>query len=162
MWETKEILEEFCTFFIAGTETTANLTLMIVNYLALNPRVEQKAREEVRQHIQTDEDITWENLKKMEYLGNIQKEAVRMYGPVNWLLPREAINDVYLNGVPIKKGTQLSLNFFGSHYNPKYFPEPEVFKPERWEKESSDFPTYVSGGFSGGARTCIGKHLALL
>ena len=50
----------------------------------------------------------------------------------------------------------------GSHYNPKYFNEPLIFKPERWEKQHDDLPPFVHMGFSGGPRTCIGKHLALL
>ena len=51
----------------------------------------------------------------------------------------------------------------GAHYNKKYFGEDaDVFRPERWEKECDEIPSFAIGGFSAGARTCIGKHLALL
>lgn len=37
-----------------------------------------------------------------------------------------------------------------------------VFRPERWESETNSLPPFAFGGFSAGARTCIGKHLAML
>ena len=98
----------------------------------------------------------------MKYFDYVQKEVVRYYGNVNWLITRETAEDNYLNGIPMKKGTVMSLNWFGNHFNPKYFKDPMEFRPERWESECSNLPPYVMGGFSGGARTCIGKNLALL
>ena len=49
-----------------------------------------------------------------------------------------------------------------NHYNTKYFPDPGVFRPERWEQECDSLPAFVLGGFSSGARSCIGKTLAIL
>ena len=50
----------------------------------------------------------------------------------------------------------------GNHHSEKYFKDPKVFRPERWEKECNEIPPFVCGGFSAGARSCIGKHLAML
>lgn len=50
----------------------------------------------------------------------------------------------------------------GSHYNPKYFKDPEEFRPERWENECDNIHPYAFLGFSAGPRSCIGKQLALL
>ena len=49
-----------------------------------------------------------------------------------------------------------------NHYSEKYFKDPKVFRPERWLNECDDLPQFVLGGFGGGTRTCIGKHLAML
>jgi cytochrome P450 len=46
--------------------------------------------------------------------------------------------------------------------NEKYFKNPNVFRPERWENECDNIHPYALTGFSGGPRNCIGKHLALL
>jgi cytochrome P450 len=62
--------------------------------------------------------------------------------------------------VPIKKGTNVLYQPLGSHYNEKYYSDPFKFRPERWISECDDVPTYAVGGFSGGARTCLGKHFA--
>lgn len=70
--------------------------------------------------------------------------------------------DNYLNSVPIRKGTSVSIMHFGNHFSTEYFKNPYEFRPERWDSECNDLPPFVTGGFSAGARTCIGKHLAML
>lgn len=47
----------------------------------------------------------------------LQKETTRFYGPGTQLFTRLACVDNYLNGVPIKKGTALSLMTIGNHFN---------------------------------------------
>ena len=49
-----------------------------------------------------------------------------------------------------------------THYSQKYYKDPTKFRPERWISECDNVPTYAFTGFSGGPRSCIGKHLAKL
>lgn len=56
-----------------------------------------------------------------------------MYGPGNSFLLRQASEDMYFENVPILKNTLLNYNSYGNSYNPKYYDEPEKFRPERWE-----------------------------
>ena len=56
----------------------------------------------------------------------------------------------------------LNISVFANHYNPYYFQDPHIFRPERWETECDNLPPFLMGGFSGGARSCIGKHLAMM
>ena len=90
----------------------------------------------------------------------MEKEVTRFYGPINGNFYRVALNDTHLKGVPIQKGTMLGAQPIGSHYSSKYYKNPKEFRPERWEEECNNIPAYAVGGFSGGPRTCIGKHLA--
>ena len=85
-----------------------------------------------------------------------------MYGPGNGLFPRKTIKDHHIYNIPIVKGTVVNVQPMGNHYNDKYYKDPHTFRPERWEKECDDIPTYAFMGFSAGQRGCIGKHLALL
>ena len=85
-----------------------------------------------------------------------------MLGPLNMVLFREAIEDNYLCGVPVKKGTKININWIGNHFNPEYFEDPYEFRPERWNSINETVQSYVLGGFSGGQRTCIGKNFAKL
>ena len=62
--------------------------------------------------------------------------------------------------MPIKKGTLLGIQPFAPHYSEKYYKNPKEFRPERWEEECNNIPTYAIAGFNGGPRTCIGKHFA--
>ncbi len=63
----------------------------------------------------------------------IQNETIRHYGPANGIFARIALEDNFIKDIPIKKGTAITIQPRGSHFNPKYFKNPEEFRPERWE-----------------------------
>ena len=98
----------------------------------------------------------------MTYIDWISNEVTRHYGPTNGIIDRLVIKDHFIEGVPIHKGTLMTIQPACVHFNPKYFKNPLEFRPERWEEECKNLPPYVLTGFSGGPRTCLGKHLALL
>lgn len=85
-----------------------------------------------------------------------------MFGPANGIFVREASEDNFIKDVPITKGTLIGTQPIGNHWNPKYFKEPHIFRPERWEKECDGIHPFAFLGFSAGLRSCIGKQLALL
>ena len=64
-----------------------------------------------------EDDYSYENLKKFTYLENVQKEVNRFYGPSNGSFRRVALNDDYLKGVPIQKGTTVGIQPLGTHYS---------------------------------------------
>jgi cytochrome P450 family 3 subfamily A len=67
-----------------------------------------------------------------------------------------------MKDIPITKGTCANIDTLANHYNPKYFKDPSVFRPERWESECDKLPPYVFLGFSAGPKVCPGKQMALL
>jgi cytochrome P450 len=85
-----------------------------------------------------------------------------MYSPATGCFPRVAKDDCKIKDLPIKKGTLITYLSIVNHFNEKYFKNPNVFRPERWENECDNIHPYALTGFSGGPRNCIGKHLALL
>lgn len=97
----------------------------------------------------------------MKYLDYVQLETTRMYGPGTSILVRSAVKDHMLKDIPIKAGIGLSCNQIINHYSSKFYENPFEFKPERWEQDQHNHP-YSLCGFSGGPRSCIGKHLAYL
>ncbi len=49
------------------------------------------------------------------------------------------------------------------HRHPRYFPEPEAFRPERWtDSATMALPKYAYFPFGGGPRVCIGNSFALM
>ena len=50
-------------------------------------------------------------------------------------VPHRCNTDTTLRGYNIPEGTSLMLNTYNVHMNPKAWPEPEKFKPERWIKD---------------------------
>ena len=109
-----------------------------------------------------EDNFSYENLRKFQYIDCVQKEVTRIYGPINGNTPNICIADHFLKGVPILKGTAIHNQPIGVHYSDEYYRNPLEFRPERWQGECDDLPPFSLVGFSGGPRTCIGKHLATL
>ena len=159
-----EIVAQIFVFFLAGTETTSELLAISHYLLATHPEVQAKLREEILTHIGKTEEITYEHISKMEYLNAVIKEALRFGAPILNILFRIATQDFMLHEIEIKKGTVITASLIGAAYNPKFFSNPEEFRPERWIEKvdpgTVDTSTHLP--FSAGGRRCIGEQLALL
>lgn len=114
------LFSQICGLFVAGTDTTSNFWNVMVAYLCKYPEIMKKARDEIDLYMK-DDDYSYENLKKMEYLDAIEKEVTRIYGPGNIVYPRIANKDNYLNGLAVKNGTMLFINPIGNEYSEKYW-----------------------------------------
>ena len=63
-----------------------------------------------------------------------------------------------VTGMTIKKGTLIRIPTYTIHHCEEYWPEPELFKPERFLKENSgDIIPYTYLPFGAGPRVCIGE-----
>jgi cytochrome P450 len=96
----------------------------------------------------------------MKYLDGFVNEVLRVYGPAQGIIFRECEKDIQVGDLFIKKGVKVGMGTIYNHFNPKYYPEPFLIKPERWIENPPKEP-YVFTPFSTGPRGCIGKHLAL-
>lgn len=75
---------------------------------------------------------TYDTLLQMEYLDMVVNETLRLY-PIAGRLERVCKTDVEINGLFIPKGTVVMIPTFALHKDPKYWPEPEEFRPERYK-----------------------------
>lgn len=158
-----DIISQISTFFTAGTDTTSELLTISHYHLAMNQDIQEKIREEIKMHI-GEAEITYEHFAKMDYLNAFVKEALRMHGPSVGVFPRVAKRDEMIGDIKIKKGFSVNVATVGLNYNPKFFKEPERFRPERWlEKEDAGVRNPLAYlPFSAGPRRCIGEQLALI
>ncbi|XP_043251734.1 cytochrome P450 9e2-like [Colletes gigas] len=157
-------------FFLAGFDTSSTLMCYLTHELAMNQDVQEKLRKEVDHYLAEGKgEISYEALMKMEYIEMVISEILRMYPPVLFIdrlcaekfeLPPAGPGH---KSVVIQPDQNIWFPTYSLHHDPKYFPNPEKFDPERFSKENKDniVPyTYIPFGI--GPRMCIGNRFALM
>lgn len=87
-------------------------------------------------------------------------ESLRKY-PTNFVTIRQAINDYPIPNSKhiIKAGTQVQIPVVGFHHDEKYYPNPDVFDPDRFTvEEIAKRPASAYMPFGDGPRNCIGMR----
>jgi cytochrome P450 len=157
----RQLRDEMMTLFLAGHETTANALTWTWYLLSQHPEVESKLHEELRAVLNGRAPAAADS-PALRYTMMVIREALRLYPPAPGF-GREPIEDVQLGGFEIPRGSLVLVNTFALHRDPRFFPEPLRFDPERfapgWEER---IPRYAYLPFGGGPRVCIGNGFATL
>lgn len=157
----QQLREEAMTLYLAGHETTALTLTWSWVLLAQHPQAEAKLAEEWA-GVLGGRPPTPDDLPNLPYTDAVLTEAMRVYPPV-YLIGREATRDLELGGYRVRKGTTIFMSQWVSHRDPRYFPDPEAFCPERWlDGLAKRIPKYAYYPFGGGPRVCIGNTFALM
>ena len=155
------------TFVLAaGYETTATTLAFIAYYLALYPNVQEKLQKEIDEHFSvTGQDINYESLQKLPYLGMVFCEVSRLAYIGHLAVQRMCKETIKLGDVTIPEGTKVIVNVADIHMNPQLWgPEPvdqlvpQRFLPER--KGTRHSMAYLP--FGAGPRNCIGMCFAIM
>lgn len=103
-----------------------------------------------------------EKLQNLPYTEGAIKETLRLFPAGFGVREAEPGATISYKGVnyPIDRGLVLSSNAHGLQWDPKYFPDPEAFRPERWVGEN-EAPRSYFRSFGKGPRACMGQNLAL-
>ncbi|HWH58392.1 MAG TPA: cytochrome P450 [Terriglobales bacterium] len=157
----KQLRDEVLTFLLAGHETTALALSWTWYLLSKHPEIEQKLHAELHR-VLGGRSPEFADLSALAYTDRVIKESMRLYPPA-WSLARTAIEDFELRGYKIPAGANIVMSQWIMHRNPKYFPDPEKFNPDRWlDPAMQKLPRFVYFPFGGGPRQCIGNMFALM
>ena len=108
----------------------------------------------------SSEPPTPEQLNRLQISDQVIKEALRIYPPIH-VGNRFAKEDVNLQGYRLPAGTRLMCSIYLTHRDKTYWPEPEQFRPERFERsQEHKRPPLAYVPFGGGPRNCIGAAFA--
>jgi cytochrome P450 len=155
----EQLRDEAMTIFLAGHETTANALAWTWFLLSQNPEAE------ARLHAELDEVLggrppTAEDYARLRYAEMVVAESMRLYPPA-WALGRLALEDHEVGGYLIPRGSLVLVSQYVMHRDPRYWPEPERFDPERFTPEAkAGRPQFAYFPFGGGPRRCIGEGFA--
>jgi cytochrome P450 len=157
-----QLRDEVMTLFLAGHETTALALSWACYLLALNPHVEAMLLEELRA-VLGGRTPTLEDLPLLAYTEMVIKEAMRLYPPA-WGVGRRAIRECEIGGYQIKAGANIFILQWLTQRDPRFFPGPERFDPERWREDPvrmGKIPRFAYFPFGGGPRVCVGAAFAM-
>lgn len=120
---------------------------------------QEKVYEEIMQlHFENIEEPSLGELTDLKYMECVIKECLRLYPSVPFIARTSEDEITLKNGLILPKGLQVLVHIFDIHRNPKYWPEPEKFDPDRFLPENSvDRHPFSFVPFSAGPRNCIGK-----
>ena len=126
----------------AGYDTTSQTLAYVGYFLATHPNIQEKLRREVNEVYDENEGNKppYHKIQEMEYLDMVIHETLRCTNPVP-LLSRVCTKDYTMPDKPqvtIKPNDEVYINAAGIHMNPKFYPDPEKFIPERFTKEEKD------------------------
>lgn len=143
-----ELRDEMMTIFLAGTETTAAAIAWAFEFLSREPA----ALERLVAEIDAGEDDA--------YLTATVQEVLRLKPSIPQIIPRTVMKPIEIGGVRFEPGMALWASAYLMNRDPSLYPEPKVFRPERFVGAKPGVYTWIP--FGGGRIRCIGDKIALL
>lgn len=156
----RQLRDEAITLFVAGHETTATSTTWTLYFLARNPELYRRYKEEIATlggGIPSADDAA-----SLTFTTGAFKEATRIYPPA-FLLDRVSIEEVQVGDYLFPRSTSFFMCPYAVHRRPHLWPDPERFDPDRFTPEAeAQRPRFAWIPFGAGPRICIGMGFAIL
>jgi len=156
------ICDEVNTFMFEGYDTTSTCLIFTLLMLALHEDVQQRCYEEVENLPEDSDEISVFQFNELVYLECVIKESLRMFPSVPFI-GRQCVEESVVNGMVMPKNTQISIHIYDIMRDPRHFPKPNLFQPERFLPENTvNRHPFAFVPFSAGQRNCIGQKFAIL
>lgn len=157
----RELRDQILNLFFAGFETSASAMTWTFLLLSKHPDAARRIAEETTA-VLGGGPMRYEHLAKLEYLGWVLSEAMRLFPPI-WTNERVAQEDDVIDGYRIPKGTMVAVSTWLLHRNPRLWDAPERFDPLRFSPARSvGRHKHAFVPFGLGPRTCVGNHFATM
>ncbi len=155
----KSLRDQVITIFLAGYETVANALSWTWYLLSQNPEAERRFHEEIDRDLQ-GRTPTYDDIPRLRYVEMVMAESMRLYPPA-WAMGRYALKDFRLGDFLLPAKTTVLTSQFIMHRDPRFFPDPLRFDPERFTPEAKARRTkFTYFPFGAGQRQCIGESFA--
>ena len=155
----EQVRDEAMTLFLAGHETTANALTWTWYLLSEHPQIAARMHAEI-DRVLNGRTPGFDDMPALKYVEMVFAESMRLYPPA-WAIGRKTIQPFSLGGYEIAANSIVLMSPFVMHRDPRFFPDPDRFDPDRWLPEvASTRPKFAYFPFGGGARLCIGERFA--
>ncbi|KAK6488520.1 24-hydroxycholesterol 7-alpha-hydroxylase isoform X1 [Huso huso] len=142
------------------------ITFWTLGFIISQPSVYRTVMEEIASSFgekdKTKSVLSESELQQLPYIQWCVLEAIRLRSPGT--ITRKVVRPIKIQNYIIPPGDMLMLSPFWAHRDPRYFPEPEKFMPERWKKANLEKNVFLEGfvAFGGGRYQCPGRWYALM
>lgn len=157
----QEIHDNCVGLFGAGHDTSATALTWWIGLMAAHPEWVERVREGTNGpawgHVPDRQALT-----EARCLTATLKEAMRLYPPSSATFSRRAVRDVSIGGVTLARNALVIVPIWSMHRDPRWFPEPEAFRPERFLPGAADIPRSAFMPFSVGPHFCLGQQFAMV
>lgn len=153
----QEMHDVLVTLLVAGHETTAAALAWAIYHVLTQDAVRDKLRVELAAVV-GDEPVEHRHLERLVYLDATVREALRLTPPIGHI-GRVVQKPFPLGRYTVPPGWIVTPCIYLVHHNPRIFPEPRRFDPDRFLGKRLEPHTFLP--FGGGARRCIGMSFAL-
>lgn len=159
----EDIVDEACTFMLAGQDSVGASLAFCLFLLARNSECQQKCVDELDTIFQgNDRPPNMKDIREMRYLEQCIKETLRLYPSVP-MIARNISEDMCIDGHIIPANNNVFIFPFATHRMPDIYPNPDKFDPDRFSPEQSEKRhPYAFIPFSAGPRNCIGYKFAYI
>jgi cytochrome P450 len=155
----QSLRDQVITIFLAGYETVANALSWTWYLLSENPGCEARLHQEV-DRVLAGELPGLADVSGMRYTENVMAESLRLYPPA-WAMGRYARSDFALGDYFLPARTTVLISQFITQRDPRFFPDPLRFDPDRFTAEGKARRTkFTYFPFGAGVRQCIGESFA--
>ncbi|KAL7294891.1 hypothetical protein TKK_0011815 [Trichogramma kaykai] len=164
--DTESIIADLLIYHTDVYETSSLTLAFFVYQLARNPEEQDKIRRHVRD-ASGGKPITYESLKAMSYLEQAVYESLRLIPPASALYKRCSRETTLLGEdgfeCRMRPGDGVMLPVMGLQNDPRYWDDPEAFRPDRFGPEQlAERNRYLFLAFGEGPRMCVGMRLGLM
>jgi cytochrome P450 len=153
-----ELVGQATILFGASFETTATTLTWTVFLLAQHPVIMRELMDEL-DHVLGGKAPSREQLPKLSFLDRIIKESMRILPPVPFTIRAADEDQIPMGSLTLNHGTRVICSHFLTHHLADIYPEPKLFRPDRWREVNPTQYEYMP--FSAGPRTCVGATFAI-
>ncbi|MBT2208946.1 cytochrome P450 [Actinomadura sp. NEAU-AAG7] len=147
---------------LAAHHTTGVAISWVLYTLSQHPDAAARVAAELDEVLGDRAAPDYADLRRLTYLDRVLRETMRLYPPGPYGA-REATEDITVGDYEIPAGTTIFYPFWAVHMNPRYWPDPHVFDPDRFTPEASaGRPRLAYIPFGIGPRSCEGAALAMV
>ncbi|XP_055605999.1 cytochrome P450 9e2-like [Uranotaenia lowii] len=168
-WTLDVFVSQCFVFIFGGLDTVSKVASFMAHELAIHPEVQEKLYTEIKTTLKAkgSEPITYEDIQSLAYMDRVVTETLRKW-PQAQFIDRVCTKPYNLDlgddkSIPLVPGDFVWIPAMPLQRDPKYFPDPERFDPDRFAPERRDsLGNFVHLSFGIGPRNCLGNRFALM